>query len=98
MDSLMNPALTNLTVHAESMIAIALILLAVAVKAIQHLFKRRFPSHLTLQTDSFDLHVQTKPHLSPQELPQLEEQGVDDHGNRNDDDGRIPPTIERPQF
>jgi hypothetical protein len=72
--------------------------MAAAGKAIQRLFKRRFPSHLTLQTDSFDLHLQTKQHSSQQELPQQEQQGVDENGNSNEDDGRIPAASERPQF
>ena len=94
----MNHVLTNWIAHAESMTVIALMLLAVAVKAIQRLFKRRFPSHLTLQTDSFDLHLQTKQHSLQQELVQLDQQGDDEHGNSNDDDGRIPSITERPQF
>ena len=94
----MNPASINSTVPAESMTVIVLILVAAAGKAIQRLFKRRFPSHLTLQTDSFDLHLQTKQHLSPQESLQQEQQGDDENGNSDDDDGRIPSTLERPQF
>ena len=94
----MNHVLTNSTAHAESMTVIALILLAAAVKAIRHLSKRRFPSHLTLQTDSFDLHLQTKQHLSQQELALQDQQGDDEDGNSNDDDGRIPQFIEQPQF
>jgi hypothetical protein len=94
----MSPALTNSTVPAESMTVIVLILVAAAAKGIRHLFKRRFPSHLTLQTDSFDLTLQTKPHLSPQELLQQEQQGVDDNGNSDNDDGRIPAVIERPKL
>ena len=94
----MNHVLTNWIVPAESMTAIALILLAVVVKAIQRLFKRRFPSHLTLQTDSFDLHLQTKQHSLQQELPQLEQQGDDDHGNSDDDNGRIPAVNQRPKL
>ena len=94
----MNLALTNSTVPAESMTVIALILLGAAVKAIRHLSKRRFPSHLTLQTDSFDLHLQTKQLSSQQELPQLEKPGDDENGRSTDDDGRIPTTDQRPQF
>jgi hypothetical protein len=94
----MNPASINSTVPAETMTVIVLILMAAAGKAIQRLFKRRFPSHLTLQTDSFDLHLQTKQHSSPQESQQQEQPGADDHGNSNDDNGRIPSTLERPQF
>jgi len=80
------------------MIGIVLILLAAAVKAIRSLSKRHFPSHLTLQTDSFDLHLQTKQLSSQQESLQQEQQGVDEHGNSDNDDGRIPPATERPQF
>ena len=94
----MNHVLTNSTAHAESMIVIALILLGAAVKAIRHLSKRRFPSHLTLQTDSFGLHLQTKQHLSQQELQQQDKQGDDEDGTSDNDDGRIPQFIERPQF
>ena len=94
----MNLASINSTVPAESMIGIVLILLVAAAKAIRNLSKRRFPSHLTLQTDSFDLHLQTKQHSSQQESPQQEQPGVDEHGNSNDDDGRIPSALERPQF
>ena len=94
----MNHVLTNWIVPAESMTVIALMLLAVAVKAIQRLFKRRFPSHLTLQTDSFDLHLQTKPPLSQQELLLQEKQGDDEHGNSNNDDGGISPINQRPKL
>ena len=94
----MNPVPTSLTAHAESMTVIVLILLVAARKVIRLLSKRHFPSHLTLQTDSFDLHLQTKQHLSQQELLQLEQQGDDNHGNSNDDNGRIPSTDQRPQF
>ena len=94
----MNLASINSTVPAESMTVIVLILLGAAVKAIRHLSKRRFPSHLTLQTDSFDLHLQTKPHLSQQELPLLEKQGDDENDRSTNDDGRIPSTDQRPQF
>ena len=87
----MSPALTNWTVHAESMTVIALILVVAARKVIRLLSKRHFPSHLTLQTDSFDLHLQTKQHLSQQELPQQEQQGDDENGNSHDDNGRISP-------
>ena len=92
----MSRVLTNLTAHAESMTVIVLILLGAAVKVMRHLSKRRFPSHLTLQTDSFDLHLQTKQHLSQQESVLHEQQGDDENGNRYNDDGRIPATAERP--
>ena len=94
----MNPVPTNWTAHAESMTVIVLILLVAARKVIRLLSKRHFPSHLTLQTDSFDLHLQTKQHLSQQELPQQEQQGDDEDGRSTDDDGRIPPTNQRSHF
>ena len=94
----MSPVPTNLTAHAESMTVIVLILLGAAVKAIRHLSRRHFPSHLTLQTDSFDLHLQTKQHSSQQESLLLEQQGDDEDGRSTDDDGRIPSTDQRPQF
>ena len=94
----MNLASINSTVPAESMTVIVLILLGAAVKAIRHLSKRHFPSHLTLQTDSFDLHLQTKQHLSQQELLQQEQQGDDEDGRSTDDDGRIPAVTERTHF
>tara|TARA_Y100000004_G_scaffold187924_1_gene241334 strand:- start:287 stop:652 length:366 start_codon:yes stop_codon:yes gene_type:complete len=97
-DSLMNLASINSIVPAETMIGIALILLAAAVKAIRSLSKRHFPSHLTLQTDSFDLHLQTKQLSSQQELLQLEQQGGDNHGNSHNDNGRIPTTHQRPKL
>jgi len=94
----MSPVPTNLTAHAESMTVIVLILLGAAVKAIRHLSRRHFPSHLTLQTDSFDLHLQTKQHLSQQESQQQEQQGDDEDGRSTDDNGRIPPITERTHF
>jgi len=94
----MNPASINSIVPAESMTVIVLILVGAAVKGIRHLFKRRFPSHLTLQTDSFDLHLQTKQLSSQQESQQLEQPGVDENGRCNNDNGRIPSTDQRPQF
>ena len=94
----MNHASINSIAHAESMTVIELILLGAAVKAIRHLSKRRFPSHLTLQTDSFGLHLQTKQHSLQQELVQQDQQGDDENGNCNNDDGRIPPINQRPQF
>jgi hypothetical protein len=94
----MSPVPTNLIAHAESMTVIVLILLGAAVKAIRHLSRRHFPSHLTLQTDSFDLHLQTKQHLLQQESQQQEQQGDDEDGRSTDDDGRIPAVTERPHF
>jgi hypothetical protein len=96
--SLMNHAWTNSIVPVESMTAIVLILLAAAVKAMRSWSKRRWPSHLTLQTDSFDLHLQTKQHSSQQESVLQQQRGDDEDGNSNDDDGRIPTALERPQF
>ena len=94
----MNPALTNWTVPAESMTVIALILLGAAVKVIRSLSKRLSLSRLTLQTESSTLHLQIKPHSLQQGSQQLEQPGDDKNGRSNDDDGGIPPTIERPQF
>lgn len=94
----MSPALTNLTAHAESMTVIALILLVVARKVIRLLSKRHFPSHLTLQTDSFDLHLQTKQHSLQQESQLQEQQGDGEDGRSTDDNGRIPTIDQRPQF
>ena len=94
----MNLASINSTVPAESMTVIVLILLGAAVKAIRHLSKRRFPSHLTLQTDSFDLHLQTKQLSSQQELLQQEQPGVDENGKCNDDNGGIPSANKRPKL
>ena len=93
----MNPALTNLTVPAETMIGTALILLVVLRKAILNSLKRLSKSRLTLETESFDLTLQTKQHLSQQELLQ-HEQGGNDDGTSNDDDGRISGTGERPKW
>ena len=93
----MNPALTNLTVHAETMTAIALILLVALRKAIRNLSKRLSKSQLTLETDSFGLTLQTKPHSLPQES-QPHDQGGNDNGTSNDDDGRISGTGERPKW
>lgn len=94
----MNHASINWIAHAESMTVIVLILVAAAVKAMRNLLKRRFPSHLTLQTDSFGLHLQTKQHLSQQELALQQQQGDDENGRSTDDDGRIPPTNQRSHF
>ena len=91
----MNPALMNSIVPVENMIGIVLILLVVLGRGIRNLSKRRFPSHLTLQTDSFDLHLQTKQHSLQQELLQQDQQGDDDHGRSNNDNGRIPEFTER---
>ena len=79
----MNHASINSIVHAETMTVIVLILVGAAVKVIRHLSRKRFPSHLTLQTDSFDLHLQTKPPLSLQESPQQEQQGDDEEWQKS---------------
>ena len=94
----MSPVPTNLTAHAESMTVIVLILAVAARKVIRLLSKRHFPSHLTLQTDSFDLHLQTKQHSLQQESQQQEQQGDDEDGRSTDDNGRIPSTNQRPEF
>ena len=92
----MNHAEISSIVPAESMTVIVLILLAAVAKAIRSLSKRLSLSRLTLETDSSTLSLQIQPHSSQQELLQQEQQGVDDHGNSNDDNGRIPSTSERP--
>ena len=97
-DSLTNHALTNLTAHAESMTVIALILLAAVVKAMRHWSKRLSQYRLTLQTESFNLQLQTKQHSLLQESLQQEQQGDDENGNGNDDDGGISSTLERTHF
>ena len=94
----MSPVPTNLTAHAESMTVIVLILVVAARKVIRLLSKRHFPSHLTLQTESFDLHLQTKQHSSQQELQQQEQQGDYEDGRSTDDNGRIPSTDQRPKL
>jgi len=94
----MNHAEINSIVPAESMTVIVLILVAAAAKGIRNLSKRLSLSRLTLETVSSTLHLQIQPHLSQQELLQQEQQGVDEDGNSNDDNGRIPSTSERPQF
>ena len=93
----MNPALTNLTVHAETMTAIALILVVALRKAIQNLLQRLSRSRLTLETDSFGLTLQTKQQSLQQELP-LQEEGGNDNGTSNDDDGRISRSGQRPKW
>ena len=94
----MNLASINSTAHAESMTVIVLILVVAARKVIQLLSKRHFPSHLTLQTDSFDLHLQTKQHLSQQESPQQEQQGADEDGRSENDNGGISPINQRTKW
>lgn len=94
----MNPASINSIVPAESMTVIVLILVGAAVKAIRSLSKRLSLSRLTLQTDSSTLHLQIKPHLSQQELQQLEQPGDDENDRSKNDDGRIPSTDQRPKL
>jgi len=94
----MNHASINSIVDAESMTVIALIVAGVLAKAIRNLSKRLSKSQLTLETDSLTLSWQTPPPSSPQELPPQEQQGEDEDGRSNDDNGRIPPTDQRPQF
>jgi len=94
----MNHASINSIVGAESMTGIALIVVAVLVKAIRNLSKRLSKSQLTLETDSLTLSWQTQPPLSPQELQRQEQQGDDKNGRSNNDNGRIPSTDQRPQF
>jgi len=94
----MNHASINSIVDAESMTVIALIVVGVLVKAIRNLSKRLSKSHLILETDSLTLNWQTQQHLSQQESQQQEQQGEDENGRSNDDNGRIPPTNQRPQF
>lgn len=94
----MNHVLTNLTAHAESMTVIALILTAAVVKAMRNWLRRLSQSRLTLQTDSFDLTLQTKPPSSLQESALQQPQGDDEDGNSNDDDGRIPAVSQRTHF
>jgi len=93
----MNPASINSIVPAETMIGTALILLVALRKVILNSLRRLSKSRLTLETESFDLTLQTKPHLSQQELLQ-HEQGGNDNGTSNDDDGRIFGTGQRPKW
>ena len=98
-DNSMNHVLTNWTAHVESMIVIALILLAAAAKGIRHLSKRLSQYRLTLQTDSFDLRLQTKQHSSQQEsLQQEQHEGDDGDGRSENDDGGVSGINQRPQF
>lgn len=93
----MNLASINSIVPAETMIGTALILLVVLRKAILNSLKRLSKSRLTLETDSFDLTLQTKHPSSQQELLQQEQGGIDD-GRSNDDNGGISRTGERPKW
>lgn len=94
----MNLAEINSTVPAESMTVIVLILVGAVVKAIRSLSKRLSLSRLTLETDSSTLSLQIQPHSSQQELQLQEQQGVDEHGNSNDDIRRIPAASQRPKL
>nr|CRY97511.1 hypothetical protein [uncultured prokaryote] len=94
----MNHVLTNLIAHVETMIVIALIILGALAKGMRILSKRLSKSRLILETDSLTLNWQAKQHSLPQELPQQEQQGDDEDGNSDNDNGRIPTTLERPQF
>ncbi len=94
----MNHASINWIVDAESMTVIALILVGAVVKAIRNLSKRLSKSQLILETDSLTLNWQTQPRSLQQESQQQEQQGDDEYGRSDDDDGRIPPTNQRPQF
>lgn len=94
----MNHASINWIVDAESMTVIVLIVVGVLAKGIRNLSKRLSKSHLILETDSLTLNWQTQQHSSQQESQQQEQQGVDEDGGSNDDNGRIPPTNQRPQF
>ena len=93
----MDAASMNWTVLAENTTGTVLILVAALVEAIRRLSKRLSGSRLTLETDSFVLTTQTKPHSSQQESPLLE-QGGTDNANSDDDDGRIPATNQRSHF
>jgi len=94
----MNHALTNWIAHVEIMTGIVLIFVAALVKGIRNLSKRLSKSRLILETDSLTLNWQTQQPSLPQESQQQEQQGEDEDGRSNDDDGRIPPTDQRPQF
>ena len=93
----MNHAWTNLTVHAETMTALVLILSVALAKAIRNLSKRLSQSRLTLETDSFVLHMQT-PQDSLQQESQLHVRGGDDDGRSKNDDGGIPAASERSKW
>lgn len=97
-DNSMSLALTNSTAPAEIMIGIALIVVAAVARAMRNWLQRLSQSRLTLQTDSFDLTLQTKPHSSLQESRLQQPQGDDDHGNSDDDNRRIPGSDQRPHF
>ena len=94
----MNHVSIDSIVHAESMTGIVLILVVVAAKATQNWLRRLSLSRLTLETESSTLNLQIQPHLSPQELQRQAQQGDDDHGNSNDDNGRIPEPGKRTHF
>jgi len=94
----MGHVLTNWTVPVEIMTMTVLIVVGVLVKAIRNLSKRLLRSQIILETDSLTLSYQTPPSSLQQELRQQEQQGVDENGNSDDDNGRIPQSPQRPQF
>ena len=95
--TLVSLALIHSIVPVDSITGTALILLVVAGEAIRRSLKRLSKSRLTLLTESFDLTLQTKQHLSRQELPQQEPGGTD-NGKSNDDNGRILDTNQRTKW
>jgi hypothetical protein len=92
--TLVSLALMHSIVPADSMTVTVLILLGAVAEGMRRLSKRLSRSQLTLSTESFDLTLQTKQHLSQQELLQ-QELGGNDNGRSNDDDGRISDTNQR---
>ena len=92
--TLVSLALIHSIVPADSTIGTVLLLLVVVGEVIRRSLKRLSKSRLTLSTESFDLTLQTKQHLSRQELPQ-QELGGTDNGRSNNDDGRILDTNQR---
>jgi hypothetical protein len=93
----MNPASINSIVPVETMIGTALILLVALRKVILNSLRRLSRSRLTLETDSFDLTLQTKQHSSQQES-QPHEQGGNDNATSDNDDGRIPCSNQRSKW
>ena len=89
--------LMNSIVPVEIMTETVLILVVALVEAMRRLSKRLFRSRLTLETESFALTMQTKPHSSPQELQQPE-QGGPDNGTSNNDARRISDVGQRPKW
>lgn len=98
-DNLMSLASMNSTAPAEVMIATALILVAAAVRVMRNWLRRLSQSRLILQTDSFDLTLQTKPPSSlqgSQQQPQRE--GDDEDGNSNNDHRGVSEPHQRTHF